>query len=283
MFFRSGAELVPSLSTGQIDVAAASPGAALYNAIAQGANATIVGDYRVLEPNRRAGSSNGIAVRKDLIDSGKFQTAKDAKGVTVAITARGQVTDLFAQAFLQTGGLTPKAVRIVSMRYPDMLAAFQGKAIDVAVFTDPFFAIAERDGLAVRLVDMVALMPGLNLGVIMYGDKLGKKNRDLGMRFMRGFHRANLELRRLLGTPDGRREVARIYQKYIPLEDAAMYEKVGHGTAHPSLVTNLAGNYGLRWQLQRYIEAGLIQGKPDLDAAIDSSFAEAALNAVPPQ
>ena len=122
------------------------------------------------------------------------------------------------------------------MPYPDMLAAFQGKAIDIAVFTDPFFAIAERDGLAVRLVDMVELMPGLNLGVIMYGDKLGKKNRDLGMRFMRGFHRANLELRRLLGSPDGRREVARVYQKYIPLEDAGHVRegRPRHRAASPS-------------------------------------------------
>lgn len=62
VFFRSGAGLVPSLSTGQIDVAAVSPGAALYNAIARRANATIVGDYRVLEPNSPGCESIDIAV-----------------------------------------------------------------------------------------------------------------------------------------------------------------------------------------------------------------------------
>ncbi len=53
VFFRSGAELVPALSTGQIDVAMTSPGAALYNAMAQGVNATIVASYSVADPRPR--------------------------------------------------------------------------------------------------------------------------------------------------------------------------------------------------------------------------------------
>ena len=63
VFFRSGAELVPSLSTGQIDIAATSPGAALYNAIAQGVNAVIVADYSVLDPGQPSGDANAIVVR----------------------------------------------------------------------------------------------------------------------------------------------------------------------------------------------------------------------------
>jgi len=61
VFFKSGAELVPALSTGQIDVATTSPGAALFNAMALGINATIVADYDWGEELYRAGGAGGVA------------------------------------------------------------------------------------------------------------------------------------------------------------------------------------------------------------------------------
>lgn len=276
VFFRSGAELVPSLSTGQIDIAATSPGAALYNAIAQGVNAVIVADYSVLDPGQPSGDANAIVVRKDLIDSGRFKSSKDLKGMTMAITARGQVTHLFANMFLKSGGLTEKDVRIVNMPYPDMLPALQGKAVDVAVFIDPFVTIAAREGFATRYQVMSDLVPGLNLGVVMYGDRVAQKDRELGMRFMRGFHRANSYVRQLLTKPEGRKELAPIYQKYIPLDSAAMYETVGLTLSRESLVVRTEGDYGLRWQLKWYTDLGLVPTQPDLQRAVDNSFATAA-------
>ncbi len=41
-------------------------------------------------------------MRQDLLDSGKVKSAKDLKGMTIAITARGQFTDLFADEYLKT-------------------------------------------------------------------------------------------------------------------------------------------------------------------------------------
>jgi ABC-type nitrate/sulfonate/bicarbonate transport system substrate-binding protein len=158
VFFRSGAELVPALSTGQIDLAATSPGAALYNALGAGVAAKIVGDYFVLSPEQPGGDPNAVTVRKDHIDSGRVKTPADVKGMTMAITARGQVTDLTAGLFLQKAGLTEKDVRIVTMPYPDMLAAFQGKAIDVAVAIDPQITIAEEQGIAKRFMKLSDLM-----------------------------------------------------------------------------------------------------------------------------
>jgi len=58
VFFQSGAELVPSLATGQIDVAFASAGAALFNAIAQGSRITVVGDHWVSARHRPPATRN---------------------------------------------------------------------------------------------------------------------------------------------------------------------------------------------------------------------------------
>jgi len=279
IFFRSGAELVPSLSTGQLDAAATSPGAALYNAMAQGVNAVIVADYYVLDRDQPGGDPNGVIVRKDLVDSGKIKTASDLKGTTIAITARGQVTDLFAGMLLGSGGLTAKDARIVQMPYPDMLAALQGKSIDVAVAVDPFMTIAENEGFAVHFRGMADVVPGLNLGVVMYGDRMGKKDRALGMRFMKAFDKGNTYLRKRLREPGGRAEIAEIYQKHLPLKTQAMYEKVSLGLGREHLMVDVEGRYGLRWQLKWYTDLGLVPKQPDLKTGVDNSFAEAAAKA----
>jgi NitT/TauT family transport system substrate-binding protein len=276
VFFRSGAELVPSLSTGQIDLAATSPGAALYNALGQGVKAKIVADYYVPGPTQPGGDPNGVAVRKDLIDGGKVKGPADVKGMTMAITARGQITDLFGSMFLQKGGLTEKDVRVVAMPYPDMLAALQGKAVDLAVAIDPQITIAEEQGIAVRFAKLSDLMPGINLGVVMYGERLAEKERDVGMRFMRAYHKSNSYLRKRLAEPGGRDEIAKIFQKYLPIENVALYQKVGIGLGNENLAVNVDGTHGLRWQLQQYTERGYIKSPPDLSVSVDNSFAEAA-------
>jgi NitT/TauT family transport system substrate-binding protein len=165
------------------------------------------------------------------------------------------------------------------MPYPDMLAAFQGKAIDLAVAIDPQITIAEEQGIAKRFLKLSELMPGLNLGVIMYGDRLAQKDRDLGMRFMAAYHRGNLYERRRLAEPGGRAEIAQIFQKYFPVQNPALYEKVGLGVGKESMAVNVDGTYGLRWQMQQYKDRGLLLNPPDLAKIVDNSFAEAATKA----
>jgi ABC-type nitrate/sulfonate/bicarbonate transport system substrate-binding protein len=115
---------------------------------------------------------------------------------------------LFAREFLKLGGLTEKNVRIVTMPYPDMLAALKGKAIDLASAIDPGLYRAEQEGIAVRYKKLSQVMPGLNLGVTMYGERLITKDRDLGMRFMAAYQKANSYLRKRLTEPGGRKEIA---------------------------------------------------------------------------
>lgn len=276
VFFRSGAELVPALATGQIELAATSPGAALYNALGQGVNAKIVADYFVPGPTQPGGDPNAVAIRTDLLDTGKVKTPADVKGMTMAITARGQITDLFGSMFLQKGGLSEKDVRVVTMPYPDMLAALQGKAIEVAVAIDPQITIAEEEGIARRFMKLSDLMPGINLGVIIYGERMSTTDRDLGMRFMAAYHKANLYLRRRLAESGGRDEIGDIFQKFLPIENKALYQKVGIGVGNEDLTVNVNGTYGLSWQMQQYRDRGLIQSAPDLAKVVDNSFAQAA-------
>lgn len=278
VFFRSGAELVPALSTGQIDVATTSPGAALFNAMALGVNATIVADYWTSGKDVPSGDSAYIMVRKDLAPYGLFKP-QNAKNLTVAVTAHGQMTELFADAYLASAGLTPNDVNIVDMPLPDMNAALVNHAIDMASTIDPYATMLANAGTAVKAVSISSVMPGYVQAVMMYGARMGKADRPLGVRFMRAFTQANSYLRAHLTTPAGRAEIAQIYQKYIPIDDPSLYTKIGLAVGPEKLTVVTEGKYALRWQMEQYVKQGLVETRPDLKTSVDNSFVDAVARA----
>jgi NitT/TauT family transport system substrate-binding protein len=276
VFFQSGAALVPSLATGQIDVAYASTGAALFNAFALGSQMAIVADFFTAAKDAPTGDTQFFVARKDLVTNGTF---KPARGMTLAITARGQVTDLFSRLYLAANGLSDTDIKIVTLAYPDMLAAFSNKAIDMAVAIEPFVTVAEQSGSALRVGAESSYAPGIIQAATIYGEKLAKQNRDLGMRYMRALTKSNRYVRTQLRTAAGRTELAAIYQKYVPIENPALYEKIGIGTGLDNLAVDVDGKFGLRWELQEFTAAGLVTKQPDLKTAVDNSFANAAAKA----
>jgi NitT/TauT family transport system substrate-binding protein len=272
VFFRSGAELVPALSTGQIDVATTSPGAALFNAMALGVNATIVADYWASGKDVPSGDSAYIMVRKDLAPYGQFKP-KDAKGLTVAVTAHGQMTELFADAYLASIGMQSSNVNVVDMPLPDMNAALVNHAVDIASTIDPYATMLVTQGTAVKVSNISALMPNYVQAVMMYGQRMGKTDRSAGQRFLRAFAKANAYLRAHLTTPAGRVTVAQIYQKYIPIDDPTLYEKIGLAVGPEKLDVVVEGKFALRWQMEQYVREGLVTTAPDLKKFVDNSFA----------
>jgi NitT/TauT family transport system substrate-binding protein len=274
VFFNSGAELVPALSTAQIDVATTSPGAALFNAMALGVNATIVADYWTSGKDVPSGDSAFIMVRKDLAPYGTFKP-QDAKGLTVAVTAHGQMTELFAAQYLTSEHMQPTNVNLVDMPLPDMNAALVNHAIDIASTIDPYATLLAQQGTAVKVTSLSALMPGYVQAVMMYGQRLGKTDKPLGLRFLRAFSKANMYLRSHATTPAGHAAIAAIYQKYIPLDDPTLYARIGLAMGPVDLKVDVESKFALRWQMQQYVTEGLVTTVPDLKKSVDNSFAEA--------
>jgi hypothetical protein len=82
-------------------------------------------------------------------------------------------------------------------------------------------------------------------------------------------------LRAHLTTPAGRVTVAQIYQKYIPIDDPTLYEKIGLAVAPEKLDVVVEGKFALRWQMDQYVREGLVTTAPDLKKFVDNSFAQA--------
>ncbi len=186
---------------------------------------------------------------------------------------------MFVEMLLRSEGLTEKDVRIVTMSYPDMLAAFRGKAIDARGRDRSRHPIGEQEGISVRFKKLSSCCPGLNLGVVMYGERLGKDNRDLGMRFMRRlcqeqFLCAQAPVRSRAAARKSRRFFRNICRSKI----RKCMRRSALASATKSMSVNVDGKYGLKWQLQHYTER-LVPHPPKLAESVDQSFAKAASKA----
>ena len=98
--FRSAADMVAPLGIGQLDAGAGSASAGLYNAMLQGIKIKIVADKASSAPGYGA---TKILVRKDLVDSGRFKTIKDFKGMKFAMNAPGVSNTATLNALLEIG------------------------------------------------------------------------------------------------------------------------------------------------------------------------------------
>src|SRR5579871_5003741 len=103
--FNSGADQVASLNAGQLDIVGGGSSIELYNAMERGAQFRIVADK---------GHTPGpewdyiaLAVRKDLIDSGRVKTLADLKGLTVTSSGIGATTEVGLFTALASAQLTP--------------------------------------------------------------------------------------------------------------------------------------------------------------------------------
>lgn len=269
VFFKNGAEIAPAVATGQVDVAATTSGAPLFNALARGIEVKIVADTLRLEKDSPGGDPTSIVVSNNLV---KNNSGNILRGAKIGITAPGQILDMIVRQHIEVSGLNIDDVELVSMPMPDMLVAMENNAIDAAIMLDPFTTFATSRGIGEVLAHGSDVVPGIQQAFLIYGDNLAEVNRELGQKFMNGYYKTNLWLRSALATGEGRKEVADIYQKYIPSRDKKIYEGIALSVAVEDLSVNIDNNYGLLWQIDQLKERGLLLGDPELIKQVDFSF-----------
>src|SRR6266540_4176831 len=99
----AGADQVPAVVSATADVAGAAINAALYNALARGMPLRMVADHGA---NLQNASAGGWAVRKDLVESGKYKGPADVRGWKIAVGTPSSTADISLDRFLNQGGLS---------------------------------------------------------------------------------------------------------------------------------------------------------------------------------
>lgn len=139
---QGGAAAIPTLISGDIDVAYANYTSALL-AVKQGL------PVRFISGNDVGAADHGIFVAED---SG-IETVEDLAGKTFAVNNLQNIGSVAVYALLEDAGLDPSAVDLIEMPYPDMQAALERGAVDAIWQVEPFQASAAAAGF-VKLSDL---------------------------------------------------------------------------------------------------------------------------------
>ena len=274
--FNSAAQMIAPLGTGELDVGGGTVSAGIYNAVGRGILIKIVADQASIRPGYGYSS---LMVRKDLVDSGRYKTFADLKGMKVAIGAPGTGTASALNEALKKGGLKYSDVDVVYIGFPEHLPTYRNKGIDASITNEPTMTRAIEEGVAVRVAGNDVTYPNQQTAVTFFSDNLIKKRRDLAERFMRGYLRGvrmyndALQDGRLAGSKAG--EVIPILMKYTTIKDESMFRRMVPSWVNPDGEVNVAS---LKKDLEFFRELGLIEKKDvSVDGVVDDSFAKAAV------
>ena len=177
-------EILPALSSGQVDVSSGLVSAGIFNAMTRGSEIKIVADKGYVDPN---GCTNwSVLGRKDLVEAGELETADQLDGLTVNIVPATWL-EYFLFEVLAEGGLTLDDIEKVNISSPAVPEALDSGQIDAAVNAEPWVTRLGAAGHVPVLGLPQDLTPGQSGAVQLYGPTLLGDNRDVGVRFMAGY------------------------------------------------------------------------------------------------
>lgn len=278
--FDSAARMIAPLGVGQLDVGGGSPSAGLYNAVARKIAIRIVADKGSTPPGY---GFQPLLVRKDLVDSGRYKSLGDLKGMKVAGSAPGSASTSTLNEALKLGGLAYTDVQRVFMGFPQHVVALQNKAVDAAMTTEPSATRAVQSGAAVRVMGDDEIYPNHQLAVVLYGGEFAARRTDVARKFMRAYLRGvrdyndALQEGRLAGP--GANDVIAILTASTAVKDPNVFRAIH---AHGCNPDGRVHEPSLRNDLEFFQSQKLVPDSVSVAEAIDHSFVDWALNELGP-
>ena len=278
--FDSAAKMIAPMGAGELDVGSGSATAGLYNAVARGIN------IKIVSPNANAPPGYGhniLIVRKDLVDSGRFKTLADLKGMKIAVTSPGASSTSTLNEALKRVGLKFSDIDPVYLGYPDHVIALTNGKIDAGLTAEPAATQAVNAGNAVRVMTDDVIDPYHEAAIELFSGDFIQKHPDEARKFMRAFLRAVRFYNDALkdGMLKGRtaEEVIAILTEYTAIKDPEVYRSIAPQGSQPDGRLNMDS---LRKDFEFYKTQGWIQGSVTVEQAVDTRFIDAALTDLGP-
>lgn len=279
--FKSGAQMVAPLGTGQLDATAGIVASGLYNLSGRGVDFKIVSDRGSL---RLGFGYYRLLLRKDIFEGGKYKTYADLKGMKIGTQSRGGPAESTLNQVLKLGGLTYDDVTPVYLGHADMIAGLGNKAIDAGFFTEPHASIALRNGSGVEIATGDKVDTNGNLGVIIYASKFMKDRPAAADAFMRAFLRGCRlvnDAYRAGRLDDGElgTKVIAAYQSAFDIKDTALVRTMNPSGCDPNGRPDLNK---LQEAYDFFKSRGLIEGKMQVNDLLQFDYADRATKALGP-
>lgn len=273
--FNTASRQILPLVQGSLDIGGGAVAAALFNAVAE------MEDPIRIVSEKGSGfkdrSASALAVRKDLMDSGRVKDFKDFKGLTVALSSFASAPHIELLRGLATAGLTEKDIRIIELSFPNMATAFANKAIDAGMFQEPLTTLSTEKGLVVRWKLAYDLYPNHTVGVVLYSPQVVKNRPEEARRYMVAYLRGVRDYNDAFMHGKGKSEMVGILTRYTRVKDVKIYDKMvpsglsGNGTVNRD---------GIAYDQEWYFQRGQVKKKVSLDKLVDESFAQYALGRI---
>jgi NitT/TauT family transport system substrate-binding protein len=279
--FDSAARMISVLGTGDLDVGAGGHSAGLFNAVGRGIDVRIVADK---SQNVTGRGSQKLLMRKELVDSGRYKTFADLKGMKIAQPAPGGSASTVILKFLAAGGLKSGDVDNVYMAFPLMGVALQNKAIDAALPAEPAVSSALRLGGIVAVANDFDVFPVHQISEILYSGAFASGKPEVARRFMKAFLRGVRYHNDALGAHGefvGARgdEIVSILTEYGPFKDPKVWRSFILSACGPDGTLHIAS---MKEDFETFRAQGLIEVPVDFNKAIDTSFVDWALKELGP-
>jgi NitT/TauT family transport system substrate-binding protein len=227
---------------------------------------------------------SGLLVRKELVESGRYKSFKDLKGMKIAVGTFGSANSSAVNEALKRGGLTWNDAEMVALTFPQHLAAYANKAIDASMTNEPTASEAVKEGLAVRIAGNDEIYPDQQTAVVLYSEIFARQRPQLALRFMRAYIKAVREYNNAL--KDGKiagpnaDEVISILTEYTFIKDPQIHRAITPAAIDPDGRMNLRG---LRNDLEFFKERKLLQNTEiTVERIVDTQYAAAAVKELGP-
>ena len=223
-------------------------------------------------------------VRKDLIDSGRFKTYADLKGLKMAVPAPGINVLAIVNEAAKKGGIKYEDMEIIYVTLPQQVAAFRNKAVDVSIIIEPFASALVASGDGVRFASTNVFNPDFEFTFMVYSEKFSRERPDVARRFMRAYVRALrvfndcVEAGRWKQTPLAQ-EVVALLARRLEIKP----EQVSGAYPHAVDPDGFVNTDGMRRELAFFRQLGLVTS-PDIkvETLVDMQYVEAAVKALGP-
>ncbi|UOF90371.1 ABC transporter substrate-binding protein [Fodinisporobacter ferrooxydans] len=268
--FASGADMLTSLASGQIDVARTVISAGLFNAAARGVPIRLAADGGQNLPDK---PYFALVVSKKLAN--KVKDYKDLKGLKVGIASKGSINEMFLSKALEKGGLTTKDVKeVIVDSFPDLLTGVKTGAMDAAVQIEPLITSGVDQGVYSWWKNPKDYAPDEEISTIAYGKKL-VDNKDLGNRFMVAYLQGvrAYDDAIIYGNKD-RDKIIKILTKETFVNDPKTYQKMNPPFLDPN---GQIPKDGVVNDQNWYAAQGMVKKKTNVDNLVDPSYADYAL------
>lgn len=269
--FRSSAEALPAISTGDLDVGSTPPLPSLFNALARGVRLALALDGSHLKPGAR-----GYPTITRLSDGQPIvQTLADLRGKRVAHPARGNPAEPALERMLAQAGLSESDLQDIQyMGFPEILTALGTGNVDLAIVPEPWGAIAEERGLAARVWDASEFIPGAQIAMVVFSEKFVQQQQgEAAKRFAVAYVRAARDYADAWELGRDKDAVFAILAESANM-DPRILERAGFLAVRRN--GRIDGEALARW-LDWLADHGYVPQKPDLAALLDHRFADYAV------